>query len=220
MKRLVRKWRSLPAGSRWALAGLAIAAIAAVTVYLAEESTEFIRMPYRFDVVAPGKLYRSGQPDAQALRNVCRKYKIQTILLLRDEQYPEQEDEYRVAERRGVKIVRVGISSTKRLPDDMLAEICRVFRDKSCYPILAHCEHGVARTGVAVALWRIEQEGWPGDRAVQEMIEHGFPVRSQSGEMRERLRAWGAPKPTASSISVTDNEFTVRSSSGVSVTDN
>lgn len=66
-----------------------------------------------------------------------------------------------------------------------------------------HCEHGVARTGVAVALWRIERQGWAPARAVEEMIASGYPVRDKSVDMRELFLHWQRPaeaeKPGAAS---------------------
>lgn len=185
-------WRvgTWPRSVRWSVAGVAIVILALGIVYLTEELTEFTHMPDRFDVVDAGKFYRSGQPDGQMLRNACRKYKIKTILLLRDEDYPEKDAEYRVAAHRGAKVIRIAMSS-KELPDSILAELREIYRDPKNYPILAHCEHGVARTGVAVALWRIEQDGWTGERAVQEMIAHGYPVDEKNAAMRDRLEKWG-----------------------------
>jgi protein tyrosine/serine phosphatase len=164
------------------------------------------RMPHHFSVVTPGKLYRSGQPGDNELENVFSKYGIRTILLLRRENDPGQEAERRVAEKHGARIVCVPISSTQPLPPDMLARIRQVFANESGYPILTHCEYGRARTGVVVALWRIEQEGWTADKAVEEMLERGFPLREKNKAMREMLRRWNPVVGTSQPAAATNAE--------------
>ena len=150
-------------------------------------------LPRRFAEVTPNALYRSNQPDETELRNIFRKYGIRTILNLRREDYPEFAAEERLAKEQGAEFVRLHVSSTKPFPPETLAELRRVF-SQSKRPILVHCEFGVARTGVVVALWRIEQDRWTGDRAVDEMLERGYPERDKSEPMRDYLRNW---KPEA-----------------------
>lgn len=175
--------------ARWGL----LAVVAAATMCLigvAFRVPESERMPRRFCVVASGKLYRSGQPDEIELRNVLRHYGIRTIFVLREPEYPEHEMESRVAGEYGARVVCLPVGSTEPFPPDTLARIREVFADQTGHPILVHCEHGVARTGVVVALWRIEQDGWSGERAVEEMLDRGYPPRSKGKPMQELLRHW------------------------------
>lgn len=40
--------------------------------------------------------------------------------------------------------------------------------------VFVHCRWGVDRTGMAVAAYRILTEAWDYDKAVDEMLAHGF----------------------------------------------
>jgi protein tyrosine/serine phosphatase len=42
------------------------------------------------------------------------------------------------------------------------------------YPVLIHCKAGLHRTGVLVALYRMEYDGWSAQRAMDELKECGF----------------------------------------------
>lgn len=190
MSKIIRKFTSLPSWARWGILVLVAAGAAVIVLSVAYGVRESGRMPHRFNVVIPGKLLRSAQPSEDELENVFRKYAVHTALSLRHEDYPEYETERRVAGEYGAEFVRVPVSSTESFTPDQLAELRRLFADESAYPILVHCQHGKARTGVVVALWRIEHDGWAGARAVEEMLKKGYPVRDKSEQMREVLSNW------------------------------
>src|SRR2546430_2746714 len=40
--------------------------------------------------------------------------------------------------------------------------------------IFVHCEHGQDRTGLVVACYRVQAEGWSKAKAEKEMFDHGF----------------------------------------------
>ena len=42
------------------------------------------------------------------------------------------------------------------------------------YPVLIHCRAGLHRTGVMVAIYRMEYEGWTRHEAMSELRAHGF----------------------------------------------
>ena len=49
--------------------------------------------------------------------------------------------------------------------------------DKSNYPVLIHCYHGIGRAQVYSAVYRIEYEGWSNEEARQKAA---FPVTFSS----------------------------------------
>ena len=55
-----------------------------------------------------------------------------------------------------------------------------------------HCEHGQDRTGLVVAMWRVEKDGWTKADAEKEMLAHGFHK-----ELRGLWVAWKSFKPVA-----------------------
>ncbi len=142
-------------------------------------------------MVQPGRLYRSAQPLGAQYANVIEQYGIRTIVNLRnpdkDPDYVADED---YAKPLGVRVVRLPISSVIPLDKQQLAALRGVYDNPADYPILVHCEEGHARTGVAVAIWRMEKQGWAPDRAVKEMIESGYHVHAKNEHMRDLLRKW------------------------------
>lgn len=150
-------------------------------------------LPRRFCAVEPGRLYSSGQPTPEQLASVIKQYGIRTIVNLRQPGGTGYVDDAPTAQEYGARVVSLPISSVEPLSDDHLATLRRTYEDPRNYPILVHCEHGVARTGVAVALWRIERQGWAPARAVEEMLASGYPIRDKSVDMRELLLHWQRP---------------------------
>jgi protein-tyrosine phosphatase len=49
-----------------------------------------------------------------------------------------------------------------------------IMDDSRNYPVLIHCRAGLHRTGVMVALYRMEYEGWTLDEAIRELKLNGF----------------------------------------------
>ena len=156
------------------------------------------RVPPSFSVVEPGRLYRSGQPSAEQFASIIQQYGIRTVINLRNaDREPAYVADEPLVQPYGVRVVRLPISSTTPLSADELATLRALYADPHNYPILVHCEQGHARTGVAVALWRIERQGWDPAKAVQDMVACGYPVRPESDQMRGVLLHWNGPADKA-----------------------
>ena len=46
--------------------------------------------------------------------------------------------------------------------------------DPANYPVLIHCKAGLHRTGILVAVYRMEYEGWTPQAAIRELKDNGF----------------------------------------------
>ena len=46
--------------------------------------------------------------------------------------------------------------------------------DPDNYPVLVHCRAGLHRTGVLIAMYRMEYDGWSSFEALEELRGHGF----------------------------------------------
>ncbi len=49
-----------------------------------------------------------------------------------------------------------------------------VMKNRAYHPIYVHCLHGVDRTGIVCAAYRIEIQNWSVDKAIEEMKQLGF----------------------------------------------
>lgn len=119
-----------------------------------------------FHIVSEGRLYRSAQPTGEDLRRLVSRYGVKSVINLRGALPGDEwwEEEVQVSEELGLERVEIGMSVT-RLPHraDLLA-LLAAYRELP-RPILVHCQAGADRTGEAVAVWLIDHEGEPVERA-------------------------------------------------------
>jgi protein tyrosine phosphatase (PTP) superfamily phosphohydrolase (DUF442 family) len=136
----------------------------------------------RLRVVTPGVLYRGGQMTAAGLDEAIARLKVRTVINVQNESpdplldgVPESE----FCRVRGVKYVFIGpdLVSRKLVPPcrpGAIDEFLAVMDDPANYPVLLHCRAGLHRTGVLMALYRMEYEGWSLEEAVRELRDNGF----------------------------------------------
>ena len=59
------------------------------------------------------------------------------------------------------------------MPDDeTIGRFLAIMDDPANRPVLVHCMHGVGRTGLLCALFRMEYDGWDAERAIQEAQDY------------------------------------------------
>ena len=117
--------------------------------------------PRNFGVVDEGRVYRSAQLTPAALRQVCDRYKIKTVIDL-----GSYWDGGSVADARGEKrnqrvaeslrvtryVMPLEGDGTGNL--NVYVHALRILSDPAAQPVLVHCGAGSERTGVAVALYQ------------------------------------------------------------------
>jgi len=145
--------------------------------------------PRRFAVVAPGVLYRSGQPYLGQVDHVIDTLGVKTILIVREGLSKHVPDEVEHARSRGVRVVHIPIKNRQPIPDEHVAAFFDVVDDPASQPVLVHCSAGRHRTGYLCALYRIERQGWDLDRAVAEMLSFEPDMDSNRPELRQ-LKAY------------------------------
>ncbi len=171
---------------RWAL-GLGIAAMLTIGPFV------YYRVQYtthkRLRVVTPGVLYRSGQMTDEGFADAVARYHIRTIVNVQDD-FPDPDISRTYFDRRTVKesamcqqlgvrfvFVPPDVIARSRAPAEQPAALDRfweVMDDPANYPVLIHCKAGLHRTGVLVAAYRIEYEGWTPMAAFRELKAQGF----------------------------------------------
>jgi uncharacterized protein (TIGR01244 family) len=117
---------------------------------------------HRFAAVTPEVLYRSAEMPPDELLRTAQTYGIRTVVdLRRDSEKTRAESQ--ALDRAGLRYVHLpsGQVPTPETLDAFLA----LMADPANLPVLVHCKHGEGRSVLLSAVYRIEYEGWPNDRA-------------------------------------------------------
>jgi protein tyrosine phosphatase (PTP) superfamily phosphohydrolase (DUF442 family) len=165
----------------------------AIAVLVIGAPLAFYRWAYvhgkRFREVTPGRVYRSGQMTADGFREEIRRHGIRTVINLQDE-YADPDvltswlgggtiRETELCAELGVRYVFLppNLISRRKVPPERPEAIDRflaLLDDPETYPVLLHCRAGLHRTGVMVAVYRMEYEGWGPRAALDELRANGF----------------------------------------------
>lgn len=136
-----------------------------------------------FRVVQPGVLYRSGQLSQAGLDRVLYDHGIRTVVTLRDPAVSGKEPDWgeeefcRKLDIQYVRIAPKNWSSPSGGPapaDAGVQTFLKIMDDPANYPVLVHCFAGVHRTGAYLAVYRMEFERWPNERALDELRAGGY----------------------------------------------
>jgi len=113
-------------------------------------------------------LYRGGVPNGAGLAELQRKG-IKIIVDLRGRSKSEEA----LVTKMGMKYV--AIPSHCPFPGDRpYAEFLKVVENNPGHKIFVHCRLGDDRTGMAVAAYRMAEQGWSASEAMKEMQAFGF----------------------------------------------
>jgi tyrosine-protein phosphatase SIW14 len=114
-------------------------------------------------------LYRGGQPSAEGLQELQRM----GIEVVVDMRGTASEVERKAVTNLGMEYV--SIPSHCPFPSDKpWARFLEVMRENRGKKVFVHCRLGDDRTGLAVATYRVADEGWSADEALREMKAFGF----------------------------------------------
>lgn len=170
--------RTRALGRRAGLAGLVLAALALLAFDggllrppyppLGRDLAWWIGDPapaYNFAAVVPGRIYRSGRPDDALVRHV-RSSRGVTRLVSLSGPVPAHD----TARALGME-VDVFAWSGRQLPPEHELEAVLDLLDAGG-PVWIHCEHGMDRTGLAIAAYRVRRQHWDVERALAEMARY------------------------------------------------
>jgi tyrosine-protein phosphatase SIW14 len=172
---------------RWTLVALVVVLVAVVPVV-------HYRCVYahgkRLREVEPGRVYRSGELNADGFRDAHDLYGIRTVVCLRDDDPDPDVDlgflpgngkvkESELCDRLGMRFVFIApdLVPRREVParrPEAIERFLEVMDDKASYPVLIHCNAGLNRTGVLVAVYRMEYQGWSIPQAFQDTLDNGF----------------------------------------------
>jgi tyrosine-protein phosphatase SIW14 len=117
-------------------------------------------------------LYRGAQPDEQGFSEL-RKMGIKTIINLRVVKINDKHSDVDMMKGLGLQYVSIPVN-TWNLEDEDVVAFLKVATDPKNQPVFVHCRHGSDRTGAMVAVWRMYEQGWSRDDAINEMANFGF----------------------------------------------
>jgi tyrosine-protein phosphatase SIW14 len=190
--------RRPPRGGRLAALVLGLAAVAALGV-----AGHAALLPRRFRTVESGTLYRSAWPGPAALRYALNRYAIRTVVNLcaaGDPPHPASDpEEARICRERGVTFLNLEIPpDTPPTPEQQAAWLA-LLRDPARHPVLVHCEHGVVRTGMMVAMFQVAFQGLTGEEAWRRLPQFGHDfMKPERDDVRDFVRRYSPPPPPPS----------------------
>jgi hypothetical protein len=121
-----------------------------------------------FGQVTPN-LFRGAQPSAEGLQTL-KRMGVEVVVDLRRRWIL---NEQAAVTKLGMRFV--SIPSQCEAPGDApWVRFLQVMRENRGKKVFVHCELGIDRTGVAVAAYRMAEEGWTANEALQEMKSFGF----------------------------------------------
>lgn len=119
-----------------------------------------------FDVVDPGRVYRSAQPGDE-LGRVVTDRGIRSVANLRGGSEADgfYRNEVRVLDELGVDFYDLPLIATRRPSRRELLRLLTLL-DTCRYPLLVHCKSGSDRTGLVSALYLLVEKGQPPEKAL------------------------------------------------------
>lgn len=132
---------------------------------------------YHFAEVVPGRLYRSGRPDARLVTHVRETRGVAHVVSLSGP-VPAHE----TARALGMQVTVFEWPGDRLPPAAEIEAVLELLAGPD--PVWVHCEHGVDRTGTAVAAYRVANQGWGSRQALAEMV-----AMRQDPVQRTRLRS-------------------------------
>lgn len=78
----------------------------------------------------------------------------------------------------GIAATRVGMLTWSIDDDEVVAALHAIRQGLARGPVLLHCQHGADRTGLVSAMYRMVEQGWSREAAMDEMLNGEFGYHS------------------------------------------
>ena len=125
---------------------------------------------WSFAVPVKSVLARSGQPTIDEFKWLKKQGYKSVINFRLEGEYKEIADDEKLPDfkKLGFNYLRLQIHDGGTPTDKQAQDFLKFVKNKKNWPILIHCRAGIGRTGLAVALYRYEIQGWKMDTALKE----------------------------------------------------
>lgn len=167
------------------LVPILVALLVGVALGLVWQGTYY---PKRFGHVAEGRLYRSGEVSPAQLEHLREDLGVRRVICLLDPSADVTQAERAAAERLGIEWHNVPMGGSGQSTTADRERVLALLRDPNAPPTLVHCAAGANRTGLAVGLYRIHEQGWSYDQVLDEMRRYGFEDLPKHEDVRQALR--------------------------------
>jgi protein tyrosine/serine phosphatase len=117
--------------------------------------------------VAPG-IFRGAMPRPEGYATLA-KMGVRSVINLRS-----RNEEKEQVEAHGMHSFGVPMSVFRDVNPKMVRKAVALMADPANQPVYVHCRQGRDRTGVVVAVYRMEIDGWSREMAEEEMQAYGF----------------------------------------------
>ncbi len=141
---------------------------------------------YHFAEVEPGVLYRSGSMSPNGLvlaHSICG---FKTIVNLRGHNEIQADEkrwrtnELLFAKKHGVKVVDMPLECEQPPSAEMERRFLNLFDSPENLPVLVHCEFGVIRTGMMIALFEVRRKGRKADDVFMDLPMFGHSLDNKA----------------------------------------
>ena len=122
-------------------------------------------------------IYRGGQPEGDQYQQLAA-LGIKTIVDLRGD---SERSARTSAERAGLRYINLPMEPKHYPEADAAQRFLDIVNDEANGPYYVHCAGGKHRTGVMIAVYRMEVDKWDIERAYQEMKDYDFYTRMGHG---------------------------------------
>jgi tyrosine-protein phosphatase SIW14 len=117
-------------------------------------------------------LLRGAQPSNQGLAEL-KKLDVTTVVSFRAWSH-EVESEREQAESLGLRYLNIPVGGWSPPTNEQVAQFLVLLHSSPDQKIFVHCKYGQDRTGVMMAVYRIAENNWTVEKAIQEMDPFGF----------------------------------------------
>jgi tyrosine-protein phosphatase SIW14 len=76
----------------------------------------------------------------------------------------------------GMRYVSVPMTGLTPPSSEQITKILTILQDGSVGPVFVHCKRGADRTGVVIAVYRIQHDQWENSRALAEAMSRGYEL--------------------------------------------
>ena len=144
----------------------------------------WVKITRRFTTVEKGRAYSSARMNSRKLKKVVLRYGIRAVVDFRRNK-KEVNCERVLLESLGVKYFNL---QTGQVPDDKTVEkFIEIVRCAENISVLFHCTHGAGRTGVFMAIYRMEFKGMSNRQVISKALWRSFFWNFRPDSKKERF---------------------------------